>query len=148
MATTAAHRWRQESEECSREFSLALTQNLLTHIHDTHVMMKICAHIAAQGHTHTWLQTDLLSLSKLGQFFYVINLTPWWQKRETTYNLPMWFIFVMFYCWCLLLVWGFLCCVFDTVGWIDGKGKIKYLSVGLVLIFFSVGLFLWKSVYV
>jgi len=53
MATTAAHRWRQESEECSREFSLALTQNLLTHIHDTHVMMKICAHIAAQGHTHT-----------------------------------------------------------------------------------------------
>jgi len=52
MATTA-HRWRQESEECSREFSLALTQNLLTHIHDTHVMMKICAHIAAQGHTHT-----------------------------------------------------------------------------------------------
>jgi len=76
MATTA-HRWRQESEECSREFSLALTQNLLTHIHDAHVMMKICARIAAQGHKHTHAPDYRLiySQSKLGQFFYVINLT-------------------------------------------------------------------------
>lgn len=38
----------------------------------------------AQTHMRTWLQTDLQSLSKLGQFFYVINFTPRWKKKEMT----------------------------------------------------------------
>lgn len=45
--------------------------------YDENLCAYRCSRAQTHTHTRTWLRTDLLSLSKLGQFFYVINFTPW-----------------------------------------------------------------------
>ncbi len=151
MATTA-HRWRQVNEECSREFSLALTQNLLTHTHDTHAMMKICACISTQEHkhTHTHLTTDWFTVTALiGSVLLRHKFHTQMEEKEN--DSSMWLCFMMFYCWYILLLWGNVCSVFDTVGWIKGK---VYPSKHLSLFIFRehwgwlvrTRLFLWKSI--
>ncbi len=84
--------WRQQpTDGGKRARSAAESFHWLWHKTCWHTYMiltlwksvRVSALKGTNTHTH-WLQTDLQSLSKLGQFFYVINFTPRWKKRETT----------------------------------------------------------------
>lgn len=114
-----------------RVFTGSDTKLVDTHTWYSRYDENLCVYQRSRAHTHTYthLTTDWFTVTvEIGSV--LLRHKFYTQMEEKGNDLSMWFCFMMFYCWCFLLLWGNLCSVFDTVGWINGKVyPSKHLSL-------------------